>query len=294
MKKIIYTTALCLTGMHLYAQQVPNGGFEEWTDFMMYEDPTDWGSMNMMSMLGGPEVATKTTDSHSGTYALQLAAGVEDIGQDGEMDTVPGLIMLGNLIESAGNTTAGLPFTHRPDSLVGWYKLTSPQGDGFLMLVALSRWDNASNSQVTVAATQFSANTTIGTYQRFAVPFVYDDSNAPDSLQIIITSSINDDYSENSVQLDDLGFIYNSTAGISELTNDLLVYPNPALDQLFVKGANTGDLLRILDLNGKVVLEETCSGKNVSINVSGLPAGMYTYECIQQKTSISRGKFTKQ
>lgn len=294
MKKLIYTTALCLTGIHLHAQQIPNGGFEEWTDFMMYEDPTNWGSMNMMALLGGPEVATKTTDSHSGTYALQLAAGIDDIGQDGEMDTIPGLIMLGELIQSEESTTSGVPFTHQPDSLEGWFKLSSPQGDAFLVLAILSRWDNTSGSQVSVAAAQFSANTTTGTYQRFCVPFMYDDSNAPDTLQIVVMNSIDGDYSENVIMLDDLDFIYNSMAGISELSDNLLVYPNPAQDQLYVKGMNNGELLRILDLNGKIVLEETSAGTNVSVNVSSLPAGMYTYECIRRGESTFRGKFTKQ
>lgn len=62
---------------------------------------------------------------------------------------------------------------------------------------------------------------------------------------------------------------------VSELeTEDLIVYPNPATDRIYIQNLSTGNLLiSMMDLSGRIVLEEyTDKGY---LDVSSLQSGMY-------------------
>ncbi len=54
------------------------------------------------------------------------------------------------------------------------------------------------------------------------------------------------------------------------------VYPNPARDQIVLKGLDTGiSEIKILDITGKVVKNITVSGDRMNVNISDLKAGYY-------------------
>ena len=78
------------------------------------------------------------------------------------------------------------------------------------------------------------------------------------------------------------------TTGIndSHSANSVWLYPNPAKDQLRVKGL-TGDY-NIYDINGRVFIKGNSLSKDFSIDVSGLPAGIYLL-----KAGYSHLKFSK-
>ncbi len=52
------------------------------------------------------------------------------------------------------------------------------------------------------------------------------------------------------------------------------VYPNPVRGQLTVAGSS-GEMLCITNTIGQVILQKECTGTKTSIDVSGLPAGLY-------------------
>ena len=58
---LLVLVLLCAT--FLSAQNVPNGGFEDWTD----GEPDEWTTSNVGSIL----TITRSDDSHSGTYAVR-------------------------------------------------------------------------------------------------------------------------------------------------------------------------------------------------------------------------------
>jgi hypothetical protein len=58
------------------------------------------------------------------------------------------------------------------------------------------------------------------------------------------------------------------------LNNTLQVFPNPASDELKIKGENL-NLVKIMDISGKVVLEQKVSGNLIRMNISGLKPGIY-------------------
>ena len=74
----------------------------------------------------------------------------------------------------------------------------------------------------------------------------------------------------------------------------LKVFPNPVQDRFTLVLPHAGTFqLRISDLNGRVVLENTLSENELQeISVEHLPAGMYTITMFAER-EIRAGKFIK-
>lgn len=293
MKKQILFIAFTGALSTLNAQSFPNGGFENWTNQATYEDPQYWTGMNMMSMFGAEETAIKSTDAHGGTYALKLITSVSDIGNDGEMDTLPGILILGTTDILNGTGTSGYPFIHRPDSLVGWYKLTSPDNDPFQLQVSATKWDAGNSSQETIGATYYQGQPS-ATYVRFSVPITYSDNSIPDSIQAFIGNVSNSSGVGNELYLDDLSFIYNSTAGIQEQTAQIRLYPNPVSSQLFIQSDQPIQQLYVTDLQGKQIFELNTNTEYYQLETGDLTPGVYFCELYFSNGSSQRLKFVKQ
>src|SRR5579862_7841923 len=64
---------------NLWAQNIPNGGFEQWWTypFTIYETPKNWTDNDLLYKRFDPGykglTVLKTTRSHSGKYALQMS-----------------------------------------------------------------------------------------------------------------------------------------------------------------------------------------------------------------------------
>lgn len=58
-------------------------------------------------------------------------------------------------------------------------------------------------------------------------------------------------------------------------TEDMSIYPNPAVDVLYVEGMTAGDVVRVYTIDGILAAEYQISVADASINVSGLSAGTY-------------------
>ena len=67
------------------------------------------------------------------------------------------------------------------------------------------------------------------------------------------------------------------TVGINEVAaHDMKIYPNPAKDKLFIEMENPlKSLITISDQIGRVLQTETIQGKNNTIDISGIAAGIY-------------------
>lgn len=93
------------------------------------------------------------------------------------------------------------------------------------------------------------------------------------------------DQSEQRFALSDLRYLifYDITVGIDDIVEplaqgQLLVYPNPVSDVLFVdlRGMDSGGTLCILGINGNLLQAQNIRGSGtVILNLSRLPKGMY-------------------
>ena len=80
--------------------------------------------------------------------------------------------------------------------------------------------------------------------------------------------------------------IHASAINEVEPRNELLVYPNPATDQITVVFANqtAWESIMITDVSGKVVYTTPVNNDQITISVNGLEAGIYFI------TSISKSE----
>ncbi len=70
------------------------------------------------------------------------------------------------------------------------------------------------------------------------------------------------------------------------------IYPNPFLEELVIEGMQNDALIRILDMNGKLMMQERGIGRRV-LNLAHLPKGMYLVE-INESGGTARKRILKQ
>lgn len=290
-KQFLFISFICATSA-LNAQLLPNGGFENWTNQTLYEDPQYWSGMNGLTMVGAEQSAIKSTDAHSGTYALKLKTSVSDIGGDGEMDTIPAIIMLGTMDIFNGTGTIGYPYNQRPDSLIGWYKLSSPENVPFHLEFSSSKWNSGSGNPETVSVALFEGQAS-SNYVRFSVPITYFNNSTPDSIQVFATNTTDEFVVTNELYLDDLGFVFN-TAGITENTAQIEIYPNPVTNLLTVKSDQPVQRISVKDLHGRELFELAGNTELYQVETNEFTPGIYFCELYFPDGSFQQVKFMKQ
>ena len=138
-------------------QTIPNGTFDQWTTITT-NMLADWDYFNN-------DALTRVTVKYKGTYALKMET--KDFG-DGNVG--PGFI-------SNGNNNSGLPYTNTVDTLIGWYKYSTPGNDSGSVSISLSK------NGIGIGGAFKVLNPT-ATYTYFEMPIFT--MSAPDSLRISI------------------------------------------------------------------------------------------------------------
>ena len=201
---------------YVWSQATPNAGFENWTlvsTFLCdYDMPDNWDNANPQTEIVCVFSVEKTSDMNSGNFAVKLISK-NIFGND-----VPGVVTTGTLPTSAGDPiTGGIPYTLRPDSIVGWYKYTSVGADNGFAEITL--FGSAANNADTIAEARFNTPAaTVGTYTRFSAPLVYYSANVVANSMWLLGSSNSDVNPQvgSTAFFDDLELIINSVvAGVS-------------------------------------------------------------------------------
>ena len=270
------------------AQQLENSGFEQWENVGTgEEEPLSWSSTKTSdnSSLNGlaPQVISRTTDAHTGTYAAKLINKNVPF-----VNIVANGIVTNGIIHTTTNpqdsyvytdvnsSDHSQPFTSYPDSIVGWYKYV-PQGNdvGNIQVLLHSSYGqlpiDASTSVIALAEFDFSSNSN---WTRFSTPFNYYPTihnpayilcniSAGDSTQAVANSEL---------KIDDLELIYNTTTISSEETNLLHVtYVNDLLQfSNVVKEINYA----IYNVQGQLINIGKIDGYNRFVSIS-LASGIY-------------------
>ena len=221
------------------SQQLENSGFEQWENVGTgEEEPLSWSSTKTSdnSSLNGlaPQVISRSTDAHTGSYAAKLVNTNVPF-----VNIVANGILTNGIIHTTTNpqdsyvytdvnsSDHSQPFTSFPDSIVGWYKY-APQGNdvGNIQVLIHGSYGqlpiDASTSIIALAEFDFSANSN---WTRFSTPFIYYPTinnpayilcniSAGDSTQAVANSEL---------KIDDLELIYNTTKIPDESTNSINV-----------------------------------------------------------------------
>ena len=250
MNKIFTFIAVVAIYANTSAQtQLPNIGFETWTGSGATIEPANYHSNKSGTgwASSGPQTCFQySTSVHSGTYCAQIVTesfigqavnGVLTSAQvnapstnkaDGFIGTINGTDTTGSAMNKHR-----IPFTDRPDSLVGWYKYTqstSTSGTGGTNEVAKvravlhlgnyydpetpSNGNHPDSSANKIGDALFlSPATNITTWTRFSIPFTYVSTASPQYVMLNCTPSYNQltTVAGSTLYLDDVSVVYKSS-----------------------------------------------------------------------------------
>lgn len=252
----------------IYAQDIPNAGFETWVQQGPLEVPEAWDC--------GP-TGSKSSSAHSGAFALMMQSGIFTNPLSGTIDTIAGGGNIGIGGPPGSPHVNGFAFALRPDSLASWYKYNAAGQDSFRLQVVLSRWNPGAGSREVVAAAEMKASS-VSDWTRIALPLNYFTPGNPDTASIRYQSSLSDPQNPvlgSSLTVDDLSFIYNPLAvkKISRKEVQFEVVPNPVSDLLKIDVTGP-TLVQIIDSRGNLVFS-TINEAQSYLPVSTLSSGFY-------------------
>jgi hypothetical protein len=257
MKSNLLLLFVCLFASNVFAQTtVANMDFETWTS-APENLAAPWATLNGLSTVTAPLTTSKTTDSHSGTYAAKLEtklfSGI----------LLSGLAVTGNFSLSIVNPTSSLkpgrPFTGRPDSLTGYTKYTSVAGDSAIVVIMLSKWNTTTNRKDTLGTGVYTIYNTSTSYSRFSVALDYNSTLAPDSIVILSTSSAGGGSTPavgsvgSTLFIDDFTLVYNPSS-ILTLDNAIVCYNT---NQSVMFSDLFSGSIEVIDLMGRTIFNKT-------------------------------------
>ena len=278
MKKIIQIMLLVLFASITQFAQIPNAGFENWTqNGQNGYDPDGWTTLDVLW-----DATQQSTDSYSGSYAAKL----ERISFSTAV--VPPILQ------------AFFPATQNYGSLTGYYKFL-PHRQSDVLSIDVILFKGSSIFGVVGSSTKWETNAAQSSYTRFTVPIEYFVSGTPDSAWVIISI---DDTSDNEqagayALFDD--FSWGPVTAVQGNDNNIprefklnQNYPNPFNPNTtisFVIGNLSFVTLKIYDDLGREVTtlmnEEKPAGEyKVRFDANVLPSGVYYYR-------IQAGKYSE-
>jgi len=220
MKKILLAAALFIAvGVHA---QILNNDFENWgidtiffpgispipPDTFLAPNPAGWTTSNSLTgadSLGGVFFVTETHDAHSGSSAISLFTDTITapvIPNVPSKLTIPGFALNGKFpisFNSLASSTvvsptsvkgAGQPFTTRLATIKGFYKYDPVYLPGKNRYDSCIVWATLRKGPVAVADAIFTSSDSTGAYRPFTATFRYNTCDIPDTLTILIASSI--------------------------------------------------------------------------------------------------------
>jgi hypothetical protein len=276
MKKTFQTILFTIMAVSCFPQ-IPNSGFESWTNMGSYENPDSWGTMNNTTASSAVYTATKGSPGNPGSAYLKLTSAtvgpsvVNAIAVSGVLDSITKLPKL------------GFPFSQRPQSFTGkWQHMIFGSSQGSVS-VFLTRWNSISGQRDTVAMAKQTLAGMAMSWASFTIDFVYQSGEYPDTSYIILQASGSNPSQADYLWVDDLGFS-GSVAGIQESNNPILIincYPNPANNEIefsFSESLIKGGRLIISDMTGNEIFAKNLFENSFKINTSCFADGIYFFE----------------
>ena len=234
----------------LGAQNVPNGGFEDWVD----GEPVDWTTNNV----GPLTTFSQSIISHSGSYAVR--------GQTDSEETIVPII-------EAGYDNLGFPVSEKYEQLSFWYQYVEEGSDYLFVTVKIVDEDYSILGHANLEIEDATEEYTLG-----ILPIVYDAPGTPAfaliSFSLYDATGGDPPDSETYFLIDDINL--SGSVGIDEqLQTEISIYPNPATDMLNVKAEIEVEQISILNTQGQEVYNALLETDQTSIDLSGYSVGVY-------------------
>ena len=288
MKKILILFAfVCACGI-LSAQTVPNADFEQWNSDEEAAGWTSSFSMDLMMTSFDYSSAEKSSNSHTGYFAMGLHPYAIDLMLTSY--TLPGIAHLGtfnadfditNLLGGFGGgggldagsfiesmVQGGITCNRVPQSVKAWIRYVPADGDAMSVTVRCY-----SNGEVVAEGTYNSTTASYG-YEQITIPVTATSSATPDQLNIIFNCGSADG---SNLYIDDIELVMESGSGIEEPANVIFsAGPNPTRDIITVTPTVAGSYSAVLfDMNGREVWAGQSLQGTTKVDVSELSEGVY-------------------
>ncbi len=270
-KKLLTLTFIFLIIASLKAQ-VPNGGFENWSNVLgMFEDPDGYVSDNVEGIPGSVS-CEKSTDTHSGDFAVKLITKMNmegDIQDGGIVSATLDLVTFGLQI--------GFPFNTRPNTFMGYYK-HSPAvvGDSAVIYAEFTRGSILSGDFELVGTAAFSTIATVSDWTLFEADIFWLLAGNPDTA--IIAGQASYGTLGSIFFLDDLAFD-GEEVGVHFLNgnNNIMVFPNPANEIIHIAtGSDIRDAYCVFtNLEGQLIETKKIISIDETISTEHLTDGIY-------------------
>ncbi len=287
------------------AQQITNGGFENWTSTSPAY-PVNWDTYDhLVQTVGMGAIPVKEwcvkDSTPANVYAGNSSARLMTDSTSPPVNKVPGFVTNGT-IGLGGNGVPyqyGWPFTGRPSKFTGAIKFMPAGADTAFYQLLLTRWNVTGDSADIIGYVQWGVISTGGGFIAFDDSINYFDIQNPDSVYITFSTSLSSPMYQTvgtKLWVDDLAFVY-PTTGVVHLDMDdaVKVYPNPASSQLtvtiddYMKGYD----FEIYDLRGRLVKRTILESTVSSLDISALETGNYLYRVNNTENKmIKQGKLT--
>ncbi|MDE7091228.1 MAG: T9SS type A sorting domain-containing protein [Bacteroidales bacterium] len=318
MKKTMVLLAALLTASFAWAQQLPDGGFEEWktgktVQDEIYDDLANsfWQTLNVLSTLPkemgtGPIVVFKDKGKYGACPRMesnQLSLGEKTI-------FLPGLVGSLTVIVDKQTADLGRPFSAEPESLTslkGFMKYKSVNNDSAMI------WAQVFSEGEMIGNGEQKYYESVTDWQEFDLPIRYRKDSPIDSICVLFVSSAGVRFDSlfeckgeigSTLWVDGCRFVIDGNDPGAPDTNvppltaneaaDMLnvrTYPNPATDVLNVVVEENAQLT-IFDQAGRVLLQQAVVAGENALNIANLKAGFYTYRVMGAQKNGS-GKFIK-
>jgi hypothetical protein len=288
-KRLVLLLSVLVSALSVFSQ-IPNNGFENWTNAGGYSTPDEWGNLNTVTSPAGVFTCAKGTPGNPGAAYIRLTSRTVP-----GMGIQPGIAVSGVLNTTSFEAISGFGYTDRPASLDGYWQYMAGGSDQGFIAVYLTKWNAGLNERDTVGRVKYPLPGMVMSWRSFSLPLTYTSSDVPDTAIIILSASGKTPVSGSYLYIDNLIFA-GGTVGVEKQVkeNGISLFPNPVFgNELKADLRNVGgnaECIDIVDLNGSVMLRETMIFWQVpvSIDISGLRPGEYILRVTTAEGSFCR------
>lgn len=269
--------------------QIPNNGFENWTNTNGYQTPDNWDNLNQITYNSGAYTCIKGAPGYSGASYLFLSSKAI-VGKG----VVPGVAVCGTIDTVTYKPKSGFPFSTRPQFLSCYIQyMPYDPSDSSSIKVLLTKWNQVLLKRDTIAFGASYFNAMAHNWFNNGTFLDYVSGDNPDSAIIVISSSGRVPKNGSYIYVDDLQF-NGSVIGIDEISlneNNITIFPNPSNTIVTVNIDTKTDItykLLVYDFIGKLVYEEILLNNIHTINTANWNKGVYNIQIKNKNNSLNK------
>lgn len=275
-----------MLSMAAFAQQIPNGSFEMWSDPDFPDYWGTWADAQGISPFTFPYYAVKDTSTYAdGHTSLKMITDTLYASIGGQITS--SLAGLGTMVFNPANNQVSFPgisYNKRPNKLYCSfrYQPANPRDTG-MVFIDLIQSGNSLFGGLLGAKVHDTHGFWIS--DSFDLSGQYTSGNMPDTLILFFQSSTDtaaaDTIFHSTLWVDAVHFDASVNVGIVPLSGEVHgvnAWPNPATDKISIaiEAAEKGSSIQLFDAEGREVYRSVVQAPNFDIDTHDFPAGLYS------------------